>query len=198
MNASSATRFRKAVADLEIGWPLGSRLHRLLAVDLSTLANLVNAVAVTAGVIFAAVQIRHYRQRRRRDAMLELLRSFQSRDFTTALRRVNALPDGANRKTILEVLGPDGEDDVFMLGLTWESLGVLLFRREVTLDLMDDLFSGALLISWRKLHVFVEEDRQTTERATVWEWFQWLAERMLEREKSSPPVPAHIAHRSWR
>jgi hypothetical protein len=35
-------------------------------VDLSTIANLVNAVAVSAGVIFAAVQIRHYRQRRRR------------------------------------------------------------------------------------------------------------------------------------
>jgi hypothetical protein len=167
-------------------------------VDLSTLANLVNTAAVTAGVIFAAVQIHHYRQRRQRDAMIELLRSFQSRDFTSALRRVNSLPDGADVRKIREVLGPDGADDVFMLGLTWESLGVLLFRREVTLDLMDDLFSGAILISWRKLRVFVEEDRRVTERNTVWEWFQWLAERMLEREKSVPPVPAHIAHRSWR
>ena len=166
--------------------------------DLSTLANLVNAAAVTAGVIFAAVQIHHYRQRRRRDAMLELLRSFQSRDFTRALRRVNSLPDGADVRTIREVLGPDGPDDVFLLGLTWESLGVLLFRREVSIDLMDDLFSGAIQISWRKLHLFVEEDRGTTERNTVWEWFQWLAERMLEREKTVPPVPAHIMHRSWR
>jgi ribosomal protein L18 len=40
--------------------------------DLSTLANLINAFAVTAGVIFAAVQIRYYRQQRRREAMLEL------------------------------------------------------------------------------------------------------------------------------
>ena len=166
--------------------------------DLSTLANLVNAAAVTAGVIFAAVQIHHYRQRRRRDAMLELLRSFQSRDFTRALCRVNSLPDGADLRKICEILGPDGADDVFMVGLTWESLGVLLFRREVTLDLMDDLFSGAIIISWRKLHVFVEEDRRATERDTVWEWFQWLAERMLEREKKAPPIPAQIAHRSWR
>jgi hypothetical protein len=78
-------------------------------VDLSTLANLVNAAAVTAGVIFAAVQIRHYRQRRRRDAMIELLRSFQSRDFTRALRRVNVLPDGADLRKIREILGPDGQ-----------------------------------------------------------------------------------------
>ena len=41
--------------------------------DISTLANLVNAIAVTAGVIFAAVQIQHYRQRQRRDAMLDSL-----------------------------------------------------------------------------------------------------------------------------
>ena len=41
--------------------------------DVSTIANLVNAFAVTAGVIFAAAQIRYYRQRRQRDAMLELV-----------------------------------------------------------------------------------------------------------------------------
>jgi hypothetical protein len=67
---------------------------------------------------FAAVQIHHYRQRRRRDAMIELLRSFQSRDFTRALRRVNMLPDGADLRKIREILGPDGADDVFMVGLT--------------------------------------------------------------------------------
>jgi hypothetical protein len=167
-------------------------------VDLSTFANLVNAFAVTAGVIFAAVQIRNFRKQQQRDAMLELVRSFQSADFTSALRRVNGLPDDADREQIREILGADGEDAVFLLGLTWESLGVLLFRREVTLELMDDFFSGAIVISWRKLRVFVEEDRRTTGRETVWEWFQWLAERMMEREKSAPPVPAHLAHKSWR
>ena len=74
--------------------------------DLSTLANLVNAFAVTAGVIFAAVQIRYYRRQRRREAMLELVRSFQSPAFTSALRRVLSLPDSADAKTILEVLVP--------------------------------------------------------------------------------------------
>jgi hypothetical protein len=44
--------------------------------DISTIANLINAIAVTAGVIFAAAQIRQYRHRRQRDAMLELVRSF--------------------------------------------------------------------------------------------------------------------------
>jgi hypothetical protein len=166
--------------------------------DISTIANLINAIAVTAGVIFAAAQIRQYRQRRQRDAMLELVRSFQSPAFTAAYRRVLSLPDGADAAKIREVLGPDGEDVVYLVSLTWESLGVLVYRREVTLDLVDDFFSGPLVISWRKLKVYSEEWRRTLNRETGNEWFHWLAERMLEREKTSPPIPAYVAHRHWR
>ena len=166
--------------------------------DISNIANLINAIAVTAGVIFAAVQIRQYQRQRKRDAMLELVRSFQSPAFTAALRRVLSLPDGADAAKIREVLGPDGEDAIYLVSLTWESLGVLVFRREVTLDLVDDFFSGPLIISWQKLKVYSEEWRRTLNRETGNEWFHWLAERMLEREKSVPPVPAYIAHRNWR
>ncbi len=166
--------------------------------DVSTIANTVNAVAVTAGVVFAAAQISDYRRQRRREAMLELARSFQSPDFTRALRRMNSLPDGASRTTIRTQLGPGGEDDIFLLGMTWESLGVLLYRREVTLDVMDDLFAGAIVLSWRKLHAFVDEDRRDMQRETVWEWFQWLAERIRAHEQKSPPTPAHIAYKDWK
>src|SRR5215470_12164541 len=97
--------------------------------DLSTLANLINAFAVTAAVIFAAVQINYYRQRTRREAMLELVRSFQSPAFTSALRRVLSLPDGADSEKIKEVLGPDGEDAVYLVSLNFESLGILQIGR---------------------------------------------------------------------
>ncbi|MDQ1545606.1 MAG: hypothetical protein QOH69_510 [Actinomycetota bacterium] len=159
--------------------------------------DLVNAVALCAGVIFAAYQLVELRRQHRRDAVLGLVRSFQSGDFTAALGRINSLPDGADRATIERVLGPDGQDQVFLVGLTWESLGVLTFRREIDMATIDDFFSGAITISWRKLHTFVEDDRESLERETVWEWFQWLAERMREREHRSAPIPAHVAHRDW-
>src|SRR6266705_1289368 len=166
--------------------------------DIGTLANLINAIAVTAGVIFAAAQIRYYRPRRQREAMLELVRSFQSPAFTSALRRVLSLPDGADTQKIREVLGPDGEDAVYLVSLTWESIGLLLFRRELTLDLIDDFFSGPILLSWKKLQVLAEEWRRAQNRETGSEWFHWLAERMMERERLSPPVPAYVAHRDWK
>jgi hypothetical protein len=166
--------------------------------DLSTFANLVNAIAVTAGVIFAATQIREYRQQRRRDSMLALVRSFQSPTFAKALRRVIELPDNASADEIRKILGPEGEDLLVHVTATWETIGVLLFHNELTLDIIDDFFSGPILISWRKLLPYTTNVRQRYQRDTWSEWFQWLPERMMERESKSPPVPAYIAHREWK
>ena len=163
--------------------------------EIAVAADLINAAALILGIGIGVTQFRDYRKQRRREAMLELVRSFQSPEFARALNRINALPDGADRRTIHERLGPDGEDDVFLVGLTWESLGVLVYRGEITIDLIRAFYSGLILVTWRKLRVFVEEDRRFVERETVWEWYQWLAERMLEQEALTPVTPAHLAHR---
>ena len=115
--------------------------------DISTLANLINAIAVTAGVIFAAVQINHYRRRRRRDAMLNLVQSFQGPTFARGLRRIIELPDGASADEIRKTLGADGEDLVVHVTATWETIGVLLFHGELSIEIIDDFFSGPILIS---------------------------------------------------
>ena len=175
-----------------------ARDRSALNMDISTLANWINAIAVTAGVIFAAAQISYYRRRRRRDAMLELVRSFQSPTFSKALRHVVELPDNASAEEIRKILGLEGEDLLVHLTATWETIGVLLFHGEFTIDVVDDFFSGPILISWRKLLPYTTDLRQRYRRETWSEWFQWLAERMMERESKAPAVPAHIAHRDWK
>jgi hypothetical protein len=163
-------------------------------VDLSTAANVVNTIAVLGGVIFAATQIRDYRRQRRRDAMLNLVQSLQGATFVRGLRAVIELPDGASAHQIREILGPEGEDVVAHLTTTWETVGVLLFHNELTLDIVDDFFRGPILISWWKLLPYITDSRQHYRRDTWSEWFQWLAERMMERETQSPVLPAYRAH----
>lgn len=162
--------------------------------DLSTAANIVNALAVTAGVIFAAAQIREFRRQRKRHSMYTLVQTFQSPDFARALRRIFDLPDNLDRAAIRAKIGPEGEDEIYFVTTTWETIGVLVFQKELTLDLVDDFFSGPIILSWRKLARYLEDVRTDWERETVFEWFQWLAEQMMAREKQSPPVPAHVAH----
>src|SRR5260370_21402839 len=128
--------------------------------DISTLANLINAIAVTAGVIFAAAQIRDYRRQRKRDSMLNLVQSFQGPTFARGLRRIIELPDGATADEIRRALGAEGEDLVVHVTATWETIGVLLFHGELSLDIIDAFFIAPILISWKKLLPYTTAIRQ--------------------------------------
>ncbi len=156
----------------------------------------VEAVAVVIAVGFAIVQVRQYRREKRREAALELLHSFQTPQFAKALNIVFNLPDGLSKDEIETTVGDDFHL-VYALMTTWESLGILVFRGEVDLDLVDDFFSGPIKISWQKLQGHVMGERSMLERDTIEEWFQWLTERLAERESQMPPIPAHIAHKHW-
>jgi hypothetical protein len=87
---------------------------------------------------------------------------------------------------------------LYSLMATWESLGILVHRGEIGLDLVEEFFSGPIVVSWRILAGFVQDQREELSRNTAAEWFQWLAERTMERESGTPPVPAYIAHKDWK
>lgn len=156
--------------------------------------QIIEAMAVLIGVGFAIVQVRQYRRDKHREAAMELLHSFQTPAFAEALNLIYKLPDGLSKEQIETTL--EGKFHlVYALMTTWESLGILVYRGEVDLDLVDDFFSGPIVVSWRKLRGHVIGEREMLGRDTIEEWFQWLAERMSERESKMPPVPAHIMHK---
>ena len=164
---------------------------------LADLADIIASLGVMLGLVFAGIQLRQFRLSQEREAGLELLHSYQTASMTRGLQLAFALPDDLSRADLEahvgdELLAP------WALMVTWESLGVLVYRGQVELAMVDDFFSGPLMVSWRKLRRYVEEYRAQVQRDTYMEWFQWLAERMQERESQTPPVPAHIACRDWR
>ena len=164
--------------------------------SLEVVLQAIETAAVATGVAFAIVQVRQYRRDRRRAAAIELLHSFQAPAFAEALNIVYNLPDDLSREELEARL--EGRFHIlYSLVTTWESLGILVHMGEVDLDLVEDFFSGPILISWRKLQRHVIGERAATRRDTIEEWFQWLAERLQERETKRPALPAHIEHRNW-
>ena len=164
--------------------------------DLVGIAEIVSAIAVLIGFGFAISEVRRYRSQKIRESALELVKSYQTMDFAVAITRLIDLPEGLSKQQIENHMGEDTRY-IALLMTTWESLGVLTFRQEVTLDLLDDFYSGPIVLSWRKLRRYVEELRRIGGRDTYFEWFQWLAERLDERETKALPVPAHLEHRHW-
>lgn len=164
--------------------------------DLVGVAEVVSAIAVIFGFGFAFMEVRRYRHRRIRESMLELVKSYQTLEFAVALHRLVDLPDGISKQELEKHLGDDLRF-ISLLMTNWEAFGILVFRRELDLDLLEDFFSGPITLSWLKLRRYVEEMRRIGGRETYFEWFQWLAERITEREEKAHPVPANIEHRGW-
>lgn len=165
--------------------------------DLVGIAEIVSAVAVVFGFGFALSEVKRYRERRARESALALVNSYQSVEFASAVMLIAYLEVGLTRAELEERLGTD-MNLIALLMTTWESLGILVYRREVSLDLVEDFFSGAIVLSWQKLAGFVQEMRRQDGRETYFEWFQWLAERVMDRESATEPLPAHIEYRDWR
>jgi hypothetical protein len=159
--------------------------------------QIVEAIAVTLAVAFALVEWRQHTRRQDREAALELLHSFQTPDFAKALLLVYGLPDEALSKKQIEDRFGEDMHLVYALTTTWESVGVLVFKGEIRLELVSDFFSGPIKLSWQKLQNYFKEERAEHERETIGEWFQWLAERLAEREETSPRIAAHIAYKDW-
>ena len=163
--------------------------------DLHTYLSLLSTTAIVCAGIFAGVQLRQLYKQRARESALQMLRSFQTPEFTDAVNIVFTLPEGLSKKEIEERLGDKLTSVMVMFG-TFESLGILIFHREM--EMVDDFFSGIIILSWRKFRNYIEGMRSVGKRDTYYEWAQWLAEQFEKRESKLPVVPAYIAHRDWK
>jgi len=157
----------------------------------------IQAGAVVVRLGFPVYEMRRYRKERNREAAMELLHAFQTPEFAKALLLLYRLPDGLSKPQIASSPGEDLHR-VYAMTTTWESVGVPVSRGEVSMDPVDDFFSGAIVVSCRKLQSYIFDQRRETGRETAGEWLQWLAERFAEREGTTPSVPADLLYRDWR
>jgi hypothetical protein len=121
--------------------------------DLQTAANLAEVLGVLiviVGFAFAVIQLMHFRRQRRDMATIELARSFQNPEFSHAIRCVMMLPKGVSIDG-LKKRGSDYENAAFLVSFTFESFGVMVHRRIVSLDMVWELMGGTILGAWERL-----------------------------------------------
>lgn len=166
--------------------------------DLANLANvaeIIGAIIVVGGLIFAVLQMRQTRQQRREMAAIELFRFFGHPKFAAAYKRVLRLPKGLSADDIQQ--NDSGlEDSAMLICATMESIGVMTYQRIVPFMVVHNLIGTSGPALWRKLAPWVEMLRDEQEARTLFEWFQWLAER-LEGEDVPNDIPAYEAHKDW-
>jgi hypothetical protein len=148
------------------------------------------------GIFFGLIQLRQYRISRKRESTLYLVKSMQTKEFVSGLWIIQGLRDGITKLQLEQEMGDKLESIIFVMSM-WETIGILLFHHEITIELVDEAFSGPIIFSWQKLERYIHDFREETGRETHFEWFQWLSDRMKEREGLRSRVPAYASIGDW-
>ena len=168
--------------------------------DLATLANIaeiLGALTIVGGVVFAVVQIREFRTQRRQAVAVELIRSFHSPEFAHAVNLIRELPDGVSAEE-LRSRGPEYERAAVMVSTTYETIALLVFRGMTSFSMARDLTGGLAIVMWRKLARWMDSIRAEQDQPSWAEWFQWLADQLARESEHKEADPAYRRFADWR
>jgi len=120
---------------------------------LSTYANLaeiIGAGSIVTGLIFGWFQLRNFRLQQRNAVAINLAQTFYNQDLAHAIALLQQVPDGVTMDELREY-GVDHVNAAITVTTSFETMGVLVFKRIATLDLVMDLAGGIVATMNRKL-----------------------------------------------
>jgi hypothetical protein len=162
--------------------------------ELSSLSQIVGTATIVGGTVFALFQLSELKKQRRDAVAGEIMRSFMDVDLANALTLIRALPDGVSAEELRRA-GPETERAAVLISTTFETMGLLVFRRIAPLDFVVDLAGGIIVVVWRKLGPWLGQMRVEQSQPSWAEWFQWLAQQCDRRKGHA--TPAYARHADW-
>jgi hypothetical protein len=139
--------------------------------NLANLAEILSALFVVGGVIFAIVQIRQMQYQREEAVAIELFRAWQDPQFSRAFHALSML----SKDEILDHSNKEKKfgSDAFVVFNFLESVGVMVNRKILPSDVAFDLIGGVTMTLWPKFEPWVLFSR-TASNPRAYEWAEWL------------------------
>ena len=162
--------------------------------DIGNIAQAVGAVTVVAAGIFGLVQFIEFKRQRQTTVAAELMHTFINAEFARALTVLRGMPDSVSAEELRQG-GFEAEYAAVVVCMTFEVLGVLVYKRIAPFRLVVELSGGIIVVMWRKLGAWCTYIREEQHQPSWAEWFEWLATQ-CERYKDEVR-PAYIKHADW-
>ncbi|MEP1472800.1 MAG: hypothetical protein ABJK20_08050 [Halieaceae bacterium] len=169
----------------------------MTGISLSTwaaIAEIVGAGSIITGLIVGWFQLRNFRVQQRDAVAINLAQTFYSRDLARALGKLQSLPDDITLEE-MRALGDDYIAAAITVVTSFETMGLLVFKRIAPLDLVLDLAGGIVAVMSIKLRRWQQDLREEQSQPSWGEWFEWLGDQAQKHKTDSEP--AHILYRDW-
>lgn len=162
---------------------------------LIVVAEVVGVTTILTGLIFGWLHIRHLKHQQYGQIAANLMKTFYNSDLAHALAVLRTLPDGISAEE-LRGKGPDYEAAAMVVCATFETMGLLVFRKIAPFDLVVDLAGGMVKVMARKLSSWIKTSREEQQQPSYAEWFEWLA--LQVQSVKVEDQPAYIRHKEWK
>jgi hypothetical protein len=153
-------------------------------VDITEISAMVAAAGVLVGVVYYILDMRHQSKVRQTDLIMRLYSSYGSIEFQEVLWRFLA----REYKDFDDYEKQYGWAEVVSIGVFFEGIGILLKRKLANIQLVDDLFTGPVKLTWEKMKPLVVDNRKHWNSPEAYEWFEYLYKEMKKREQKLQPT----------
>jgi len=149
-----------------------------MMVDIQTVSIAIASASIVAGVIYYGLQIRHQTKARQTDLIIRLYSLVGSKEFLEAwekiyFREIKSMDD------YLKKYGTIAE--INQVSLIYGALGMLLRRKLIDVDIINDVTGRTVITMWEKLKPLWEPIMK--ERGTEWDSWVYLCNEMKKREQ---------------
>src|SRR5947209_18265373 len=163
--------------------------------DTATVLSALSSFAVVGALIFAALQVGVANRSRAEHAAISIVEAAQSEAWTLGLNQLYRIPHGATAEQI-DALGHDVTLAIEQVGIRVETIGYMVWRGIVDLEMVDDLFGGVVIFWWSRIQPLAERYRERTSNPKSYEWSEWLGERLSERWWTGHTIPTDARYQS--
>ena len=163
--------------------------------QVASAAEIIGALTIISGLIFGWFQIRVNSGRQRDTIAINLMQTFYNPTLARSVYILHALPDGVSAEE-LRKRGPEFEEAAMIVTTSFETMGLLVYKRIARFDLVFALAGGMMTSMHRKLELWQAAVREEQNQPSWAEWFEWFA--MLAEDRKSDSPPAYVEFRNWK
>lgn len=163
--------------------------------QVAAFAEIFGALTIITGVIFGWFQIRMYRTLQRDRIATNLMQTFYNPELARSVTLLQTLPDGISSQALRDA-GKEYEEAAVIVTTSFETMGLLVYKRIANFELVMELAGGMLVAMHRKLERWLEAKRAEQNHPAWAEWFEWLA--LLAKEHNADQDPAFTRITGWK
>jgi hypothetical protein len=157
-------------------------------VDITEISAVMAAAGVLVGVIYYIVDMRHQSKVRQTDLIMRLQSDWRSREFRESYVAVMNLKfkdydEYTKKYPLWDGMGTPEVRAVVEVCSFFDGVGILLHRKLIDIEMVDELFSFYIKITWEKVKPLIERRRKELD-PTLRKWFEYLYNEMKKREQN--------------